>query len=550
MAGGVGSRFWPMSTPEYPKQFVDVLGRGMSMIQMTVERFAPLCPIENMWVVTSADYEALVREQLPQLPVENILLEPAMRNTAPCIAYACWKIRQKNPSANVVVTPADALVVDVDDFRKVIGRALEFTAAGHRIVTVGIRPTRPETGYGYIEIAGHAGNDGVAHDGVCNDGGGSVNDGVAHDGADNDGGGSVNDGVAHDGADNDGGGSVNDCVAHDGADNDGGGSCNDGVANDGADNDGGGSGNDGVANDGADNDGAGSVNDGVAHDGADNDGVDNDGGGSVNDGVAHDGADNDGVDNDGAGSVNDGVAHDGADNDGGGSGNDGVAHDGVANDGVANDGVGNDGGGSGNDGVAHDGADNDGADVTPDLIGSPIKVDSFREKPALEVAKEYLAAGNYLWNAGIFVWNIDTIVESLRAFVPELAAKMDRMSEVFFTPSEREVVGDIFPTCEKISIDYAVMEKADYIYTIPGDFGWSDVGTWGSLWTLLSHDEDGNAVVGENVHLNDCRGCIVHAPGAESVVLQGLENSIVVERDGRLLVCKLSEEQRIKDFVK
>ena len=389
MAGGVGSRFWPMSTPEYPKQFVDVLGRGMSMIQMTVERFAPLCPIENMWVVTSAAHEALVREQLPQLPVENILLEPAMRNTAPCIAYACWKIRQKNPSANVVVTPADALVVDVDDFRKVIGSALEFTAAGHRIVTVGIRPTRPETGYGYIEIAGQAGNDGA------------------------------------------------------------------------------GSGNDGV------------------------------------------------------------------DNDGGGSGNDGVANDGVANDGVAND-----------------GADNDGADVTPGLTGSPLKVDSFKEKPALEVARQYLAAGNYLWNAGIFVWNIDTIVESLRAFVPELAAKMDIMSESFFTPSEREVVGDIFPTCEKISIDYAVMEKADYIYTIPGDFGWSDVGTWGSLWTLLSHDEDGNAVVGGNVHLNDCRGCIVHAPGAESVVLQGLEDSIVVERDGRLLVCKLSEEQRIKDFVK
>ena len=440
MAGGVGSRFWPMSTPEYPKQFVDVLGRGMSMIQMTVERFAPLCPIENMWVVTSAAYEALVREQLPQLPVENILLEPAMRNTAPCIAYACWKIRQKNPSANVVVTPADALVVDVDDFRKVIGSALEFTAEGHRIVTVGIRPTRPETGYGYIEIAGQAGNDGA---GSGNDGGGSGNDGVA------------------------------------------------------------------------------------------------------NDGVANDGVGNDGVGNDGVG--NDGVAHDGADNDGGGSVNDGVGNDGA---GSGNDGVDNDGGGSGNDGVANDGVANDGADVTPGLTGSPLKVDSFKEKPALEVARQYLAAGNYLWNAGIFVWNIDTIVESLRAFVPELAAKMDIMSESFFTPSEREVVGDIFPTCEKISIDYAVMEKADYIYTIPGDFGWSDVGTWGSLWTLLSHDEDGNAVVGENVHLNDCRGCIVHAPGAESVVLQGLEDSIVVERDGRLLVCKLSEEQRIKDFVK
>ncbi len=374
MAGGIGSRFWPMSTPEYPKQFVDVLGRGMSMIQMTVERFAPLCPIENMWVVTSADYESLVREQLPQLPVENVILEPAMRNTAPCIAYACWKIRQKYPSANVVVTPADALVVDVDDFRNVISRALEFTAAGHRIVTVGIRPTRPETGYGYIEIAGQAGNDVMFSGAVGNDGGGS-------------------------------GGSVNDVMFSGGA-------------------------------------------------------------------------------------------------------------------------------------------------VTPDLIGSPLKVDSFREKPALEVAKEYLAAGNYLWNAGIFVWNINTIVDSMRAFVPQLAQKMDAMSEAFYTADERAVVGEIFPTCEKISIDYAVMEKADYIYTIPGDFGWSDVGTWGSLWTLLSHDENGNAVVGENVHLNDCKGCIVHAPGTESVVLQGLEDSIVVERDGRLLVCRLSEEQRIKDFRK
>ena len=177
-------------------------------------------------------------------------------------------------------------------------------------------------------------------------------------------------------------------------------------------------------------------------------------------------------------------------------------------------------------------------------------MDSFREKPAIEVAREYLAAGNYLWNAGIFVWNVDTIVESMRAFVPDLAAKMDTMSESFYKPDERVTVGKIFPTCEKISIDYAVMEKADYIYTIPGDFGWSDVGTWGSLWTLLNHDEDGNAVVGENVHLNDCKGCIVHAQGARSVVLQGLEDSIVVERDGRLLVCRLSEEQRIKDFVK
>jgi mannose-1-phosphate guanylyltransferase len=141
-------------------------------------------------------------------------------------------------------------------------------------------------------------------------------------------------------------------------------------------------------------------------------------------------------------------------------------------------------------------------------------------------------------------------VESFKTYAPELAAKMETMAEAFGTPSELEKVEEIFPTCEKISIDYAVMEKASYIYTIPGDFGWSDVGTWGSLWTLLPHDENGNAVVGENVHLNECRGCIVHAPGASSVVLQGLEDSIVVERDARLLICRLDQEQRIKDFEK
>ena len=340
MAGGIGSRFWPMSTPEFPKQFVDVLGTGKTMIQMTVERFAPLCPLENIWVVTSREYVSIVREQLPGIPVENILLEPAMRNTAPCIAYACWKIRTQDPYANVVVTPADALVQDVNEFRKVIGHALDFTVSGKRIVTVGIKPTRPETGYGYIAAGQREGD------------------------------------------------------------------------------------------------------------------------------------------------------------------------------------------------------------------GPLLKVDSFREKPVLEVAKEYLAAGNYLWNAGIFVWNIDTITESIREFNPDLAQKMDRMAEAFGTSCEAETIDEIFPTCEKISIDYAVMEKADYIYTIPGDFGWSDVGTWGSLWTLLPHDQDGNAVVGENIHLNECKRCIVHAPGASSVVLQGLDDCIVVERAGRMLICRLSEEQRIKDFRK
>ena len=348
MAGGIGSRFWPISTPEYPKQFVDVLGYGKTMIQMTVERFAPVCPMSNFWVVTSAEYVDIVRDQLPDLPAENILAEPCARNTAPCIAYACWKIRMRHPDANVVVTPADALVIDVDEFRRIITQALEFAAAGERIVTLGIKPTRPETGYGYIAACGAGDVPGLSDE------------------------------------------------------------CQDGI----------------------------------------------------------------------------------------------------------------------------------------------VKVESFREKPCLEVAKQYLEAGNYFWNAGIFVWNVATIVGSLRRYTPELASKMDEMASSFYTPSEPEVVGRIFPTCEKISIDYAVMEKADYIYTCPSDFGWSDVGTWGSLWTLLPHDENGNAVVGENVHLYGCRGCIVHAPNASSVVLEGIEDSIVVEREGRILVCRLSEEQRIKEFEK
>ena len=340
MAGGIGSRFWPMSTPEYPKQFIDVMGCGRTMIQMTVERFSGLCPMTNFWVVTSEPYVAMVREQLPEIPVENIIAEPCARNTAPCIAYACWKIKEKDSSANIVVTPSDALVLDVEEFRRIVREALDFTAEGKRIVTLGIKPTRPETGYGYI-----AALDALRGSEIC-------------------------------------------------------------------------------------------------------------------------------------------------------------------------------------------------------------AVESFREKPSLEVAKEYLAAGNYLWNAGIFVWNVSTIVESLRVFAPSIAQKMDLMAPSFFTDSEGAVVGEVFPTCEKISIDYAVMEKADYIYTFPSDFGWSDVGTWGSLWTLLPHDENGNAVVGDNVHLYDCKGCIVHAPQAESVVLEGMEDCIVVEREGRVLICRLSEEQRIKDFEK
>lgn len=339
MAGGIGSRFWPMSTPQLPKQFVDILGVGKTLIQLTVERFAPLCPKENFWVVTGQRYVDLVKEQVPQLLDDHIIAEPQGRGTAPCIAYACWKIAQKYPDANIVFTPADALVIDVEEFRRVIRAALDFTESQHSIVTIGIRPDRPETGYGYIA-------EGVKVEGteIC-------------------------------------------------------------------------------------------------------------------------------------------------------------------------------------------------------------KVDSFREKPSLEVAKEYLSQGIYLWNAGIFVWNVDTITAALRKHTPALAATMDEMSESFYTDKEAEVVAELFPTCEKISIDYAVMEKADCIYTLPASFGWSDLGTWGSLRNLMQQDEDGNAVVGENVRLAGSKGCVVHTPGLSKVVVVGLEGYIVAQHGDRLLVCRLEDEQNITRYV-
>lgn len=336
MAGGIGSRFWPMSTPEYPKQFIDVMGTGKSLIQMTAERLSPLAPMSNFWVVTSKNYVDIVKQQLPEIPEQNILAEPEARNTAPCIAYACWKIKKHFPKANIVVTPSDALVINTTEYQRIIKAALDFTSETDNIVTVGIKPTRPETGYGYIE-------QGVESDGEI------------------------------------------------------------------------------------------------------------------------------------------------------------------------------------------------------------MKVSAFKEKPCLEVAEQYLAAGNYLWNAGIFVWNVDTITAAISRFTPDLAEKMNKMSEDFYTEKETETLARIFPTCEKISIDYAVMEKSDKIYTIPAEFGWSDLGSWGSLRTLLPQT-DGNANVGSNIHLYDSRNCIVHADGAKKVVVQGLDGYIVALRDDRLLICSLKEEQRIKEF--
>lgn len=314
------------------------MGVGKFLIQLTVERFKDICPKENFWVVTSEKYVDIVKEQLPQIPKQHILAEPEARNTAPCIAYACWKIRKEFPQVNIVVTPSDALVIDTAEFARCITVALEKTAHSNAIVTLGMKPARPETGYGYIAAQGEA--DGKS---IC-------------------------------------------------------------------------------------------------------------------------------------------------------------------------------------------------------------KVEAFKEKPDVETAKRYLAAGNYFWNAGIFVWNADTITNALRRYAPQIAGVMDELEPTLFTDREAEELKRLFPTCEKVSIDYAVMEKAEDIFVLPAEFGWSDLGSWGSLHTLLPQDENGNASVGTNVKLFDCRNCVVHVADERKVVLEGLDGYIVAEKNGQLLICRLSEEQRIKEF--
>lgn len=333
MAGGIGSRFWPLSTPEFPKQFIDILGCGRTLIQLTVDRFKGLVPDTNFWVVTNEKYVSIIKEQIPSIPASHILAEPAARNTAPCVAWACWAIRQEDADANVVVTPSDAVVMNPVEFQRVIGNALGFTAKKKAIVTIGIKPNRPETGYGYVQAA-------------------NAVDGEIH------------------------------------------------------------------------------------------------------------------------------------------------------------------------------------------------TVAAFKEKPNLETAQQYLAAGNFLWNAGIFVFHINTMVDSLSKQKPQIASIMDEMV------SKGEDVKTLFPTCEKVSIDYAVMEPAaaeGLVYTHPADFGWSDLGNWQSLHEKLTKDADNNASVG-NVKFFESKNNVVHMENAKRVVLQGLDGYIVSEKNGQFLVCKRSEEQRIKEF--
>lgn len=342
MAGGVGTRFWPMSTTKNPKQFLDILGTGRTLLQQTYDRLLKVCPGENIYVVTSQSYSKLVETQLPDLPIKNILCEPARKNTAPCIAYASYKIHKLNPKAVTVVAPSDHLIKKEETFVKAINSCFEKAESGDNLITLGIKPSRPDTGYGYIQFLDKP------------------------------------------------------------------------------------------------------------------------------------------------------------------------------------------------------------ADEKDKRI---FKVKTFTEKPDHEMAQFFMKSGDFLWNSGIFVWKTASILRALETHDPELAHVFKEGWDVYNTSKEQEFVNKAYNICKNISIDYSVMEKAENVYVRSSIIGWSDLGTWGSLYTHLKKDKKHNASVGKNIMLYDSKNCIVQVPADKLVVLQGLEDYIVVESEGVLMICKMQDEQMIRNFV-
>lgn len=342
MAGGVGTRFWPMSTTQHPKQFLDILGTGETLLQTTYNRMLNVCPAENIYVVTSSAYDQLVASQLPGLLKENILLEPARKNTAPCIAYASYKIHKRDPKAITVVAPSDHLVKKEETFVKAIISCFEKAEQQDCLITLGIKPTRPDTGYGYIQF-------------------------------------------------------------------------------------------------------------------------------------------------------------------------------------IKSD-----------------------VDEKDKRIN---KVKTFTEKPDHEMANFFMESGDFLWNSGIFIWSTASVLKALEKYDPELANVFKEGWDLYNSPKEKQFVTNAYTTCKNISIDYSIMEKADNVYVRSSIFGWSDLGTWGSLYTHIHKDERRNALVGKNIITYDCNNCIVQVPNDKLVVLQGLEDYIVVESEGVLMICKKQDEQQIRNFV-
>jgi mannose-1-phosphate guanylyltransferase len=340
MAGGVGSRFWPMSRENRPKQFLDVLGTGKTLIQMTYDRLLRLVPADQIYVVTNQKYAKLVNEQIG-LSADKILTEPMRKNTAPAIAYASHKIFALNPEANLIVAPSDHLILKEDAFVEIVNTALQKSEEGSNLVTLGLKPTRPDTGYGYIQFES-------------------------------------------------------------------------------------------------------------------------------------------------------------------------------------------------------------GQDI---IIGEVKKVKQFAEKPNRELAEIFLKSGDYYWNSGIFIWKAKTIIESLQKFKPQLNELFKSKGNDYNTPNEQTFINDAFTRCEDISIDFAILENAKNVFVVLADLGWSDLGTWGSLYTHLNKDVEGNAVIGNEVYLFESENNIVNLPDGKVALLQGLDGYIVVESNGILMVVKKDDEQKIKNYV-
>ena len=342
MAGGIGARFWPMSRTSHPKQFIDILGTGRTLIQQTFDRFLTVCPVENIYVVTNDIYKQTVLDQLEGIGEHQVLCEPMRRNTAPAIAYATYKIREENPNANMVVAPSDHIILKEDAFTNVITSALKATSENDWLLTLGITPSRPDTGYGYIQFR----------------------------------------------------------------------------------------------------------------------------------------------------------------------------------------------------------------DDQPYADDSRLrKVKTFTEKPNLELAKTFLESGDFLWNSGIFIWSMKSITKAFDSHLSEVSELFMQGEGKYNTDQEAKFINEIFPICKNISIDYGVMEKADNVYVLAADFGWSDLGTWGSLYDIREKDEHNNAVMGDNVMMFNSKDNIVNMPKEKLVVIQGLDDYIVAEDDDILLICKKQDEQHIREIV-
>jgi mannose-1-phosphate guanylyltransferase len=343
MAGGIGARFWPLSKTQRPKQFLDILGVGRTLLQQTYDRFIQLMPADQIFIVSNQEYKAIIAEQLPDLPLENILLEPLRRNTAPCIDFANFRIHMKDPDANVVVAPSDHLIVKEGEFLKYVKEGLEFVGQNEALLTMGIVPHRPETGYGYIQ---------------------SIQEKVK----------------------------------------------------------------------------------------------------------------------------------------------------GYENTGLR-------------------------------------KVKTFTEKPDLELAKVFLDSGDFYWNAGIFFWSLKSIMKAFETFLPEIHSLFKEGGHVYGTDQEAVFIEDTYSNCRNISIDYGVMEKAENVYVLISEFGWSDLGTWGSLYEQMEKDDLQNSVTGKHVFMYESEGNIVNVQDDKLLVLQGLKDYIVVQNEGIILICRREDEQKIKQYV-